>query len=217
MGKNKNIRAAVEAELNFDPLVDATNIEVGSLGGDVALNGTVGTYPQYLQAALAARRVGGVKRLHNHLKVLLSANDFRDDQLLATAANNALAADVSVPAGVEATAKDGNLTLRGAVGYGSQRAAASAAVSRLYGVRGVESEIMVWSEAEPVDVQLSVQGALDRHALVWDDSDVTVDTDLNTVTLFGNVRTWAEHDAVISAAWMTDGVFDVRDELVITG
>jgi hypothetical protein len=31
------------------------------------------------------------------------------------------------------------------------------------------------------------------------------------------VRTWAEHDAVIHAAWMADGVYEVRDELLITG
>jgi len=44
-----------------------------------------------------------------------------------------------------------------------------------------------------------------------------VDTSGNTVTLTGNVRTWAEHDAVIDAAWMAGGVFDVRDDLYVTG
>jgi osmotically-inducible protein OsmY len=37
----------------------------------------------------------------------------------------------------------------------------------------------------------------------------------NTVTLTGNVRTWAEHDAVIGAAWMARGVSDVRDFLEV--
>ena len=46
MGKNKDIREAVEAELTFDPLVDATGITVMNLNGDVALNGTVPSYPQ---------------------------------------------------------------------------------------------------------------------------------------------------------------------------
>jgi len=38
-----------------------------------------------------------------------------------------------------------------------------------------------------------------------------------TITLTGRVRTWAEHDAVLDAAWMANGVIDVRDELQITG
>ncbi|MDQ1716974.1 MAG: hypothetical protein QOE89_927, partial [Pseudonocardiales bacterium] len=62
-----------------------------------------------------------------------------------------------------------------------------------------------------------VQDALDRYALLADDSDVLVDTDENTVTLVGHVRTWAEHDAVIDAAWRADGVYDVQDDLLITG
>jgi osmotically-inducible protein OsmY len=37
------------------------------------------------------------------------------------------------------------------------------------------------------------------------------------VILTGHVRTWAEHDAVIAAAWMAPGVYDVRDDLFITG
>ena len=39
----------------------------------------------------------------------------------------------------------------------------------------------------------------------------------NTVTLSGHVRTWAEHDAVMDAAWMAAGVYDVQDDLYITG
>src|SRR6266571_333138 len=147
MGKTKDIREAVEAELTFDPLVDATDITVMNMNGEVALNGTVPSYPQYLEAAAAAQRVTGVKSVHNHLEVMLPPGDYRDDAMLTTAANNALA----------------------------------------------------------------------RYALIPDDSDISVDTAGNTVTLSGHVRTWAEHDAVVDAAWMASGVYDVRDVLAVTG
>ena len=52
----KDIREAVQKELDFDPLVDPTGITVKNMNGDVALNGTVPSYPQYLQAA--GRRSG---------------------------------------------------------------------------------------------------------------------------------------------------------------
>jgi osmotically-inducible protein OsmY len=67
------------------------------------------------------------------------------------------------------------------------------------------------------DVDLHVQEALARSAVVADDSDVKVATDGSVITLTGHVRTWAEHDAVIDAAWMARGVVDVDDELHITG
>jgi osmotically-inducible protein OsmY len=128
MSKTTDIREAVQAELDFDPLVDPVNITVKNIDGDVALNGTVPSYPQYQEAAAAARRVSGVKQVHNHLMVQLPDADYRDDVQLATAANNSLQWDVTVPEGIEAAARDGNLTLSGLVAYGSQALAAERAV-----------------------------------------------------------------------------------------
>jgi osmotically-inducible protein OsmY len=217
VGKTKDIRGAVEAELTFDPLVDAANITVKNMNGEVTLNGTVPNYPQYQEAVAAAQRVAWVTNVHNHLEVVLPPDDYRDDLMLATAANNALALNVTVPDGVEATASNGNLTLTGTVSYGAERAAAELSVAGLTGVRNIKDDIEIAYDADPVDVTLLVQDALDRYALIPDDSDVMVDTSGNTVTLTGHVRTWAEHDAVVAAAWMASGVMDVADELHITG
>ena len=217
MGGTKDIREAVRAELDFDPLVDPAGIRVKNLNGDVALNGTVPSYPQYVEAAAAARRVDGVTSVHNHLMVVPPPGDSRDDVALTTAANNALALNVTVPDGVEAVASDGNIWLTGTVGFGAQRDAAEWTVAGLTGVRGINDDIEIRSEADTADVTIQVQGALDRYALIPDDSDVTVAVSDGTVTLAGHVRTWAEHDAVLDAAWRGLGVSDVRDDLYITG
>ena len=219
MSQTKDIRGAVERELSYDPLVDDTDISVKNMNGDVALNGTVPSYPQYLEAAAAARRVAGVKKLQNHLEVVLPTEDYRDDPTLTTMANNALTVNITVPNGVEATASNGNVNvnLTGTVSYGSERTAAEQAVTYLTGVRNVKDDIEISTDADPIDVTLDVQDALDRYGLIWDDSDVAVGTSGNTVTLTGHVRTWAEHDAVVDAAWMATGVYDVTDDLYVTG
>jgi osmotically-inducible protein OsmY len=217
MTRTQDIRDAVERELIYDPLVDASDITVKNINGDVALNGTVPSYPQYQAAAAAARRVAGVKDVHNHLEVALPPADYRDDATLTTTANNALALDITVPDGVEAMAKNGNLTLTGTVGYGSEMTAAERTVAALTGVRGIRDDIEISNDADPVDVEVHVQEALDRYALIPDDSDVTVTTDGSTATLSGHVRTWAEHDAVVDAAWRAIGVYDVLDNLSVTG
>ena len=217
MGTSKDIRDAVEAELEFDPLVDDADVHVVNINGDVALNGTVPSYPQYLEATAAAQRVAGVRNVHNHLQVVLPDEDYRDDAILTTVANDALALNVTVPDGIEATALDGNLTLTGAAQYDRQRKAAELAVAGLAGVRNVKDDIDISYDADPVDVTFLVQNALNRSALVDDDSDVSVDASGNTVTLRGHVRTWAERDAVVGAAWMAGGVTQVRDDLDVTG
>jgi osmotically-inducible protein OsmY len=118
---------------------------------------------------------------------------------------------------VEAIADDGNLTLTGTVSYLIERDAAAEAVAGLTGVRNVWNDITISYDIDPVGVDLHVQEALDRSALVPDGSDVTADTKDGVITLTGHVRTMAEHDAVVATAWMARGVIDVRDHLEITG
>jgi hypothetical protein len=122
-------------------------------------------------ALLPAQRVACVRNVHNHLQVVLSDQDYCDDAILTTAANSALALNVTVPDGVEATARDGNLTLTGAVEYGRQRNIAELAGAGLVGVRNVKDDIDISYDADPVDATWLVQDALDRNALVDDDSD----------------------------------------------
>jgi len=215
--KTKNIRETVQKELEFDPLVDASGITVKNMNGDVALNGTVPSYPQYREAAAAAKRVHGVTRLHNHLMVDLPYASYRDDVILTTAANNALTMLVSVPGNVEASASEGDVWLTGTVGNRFERDAAEQAVAGLTGVRGIVDDIEIFSDVEAADVTDLVQGALDRYAVLPFDNDVQVQASDGTITLTGSVLSWGEHDAVIDAAWRDVGVKNVHDELVITG
>ena len=57
MGKTKDVRAAVEAELGFDPRIDAKKITVRNINGEVALNGTVPQLPAVPGGG--RRRAGG--------------------------------------------------------------------------------------------------------------------------------------------------------------
>ncbi len=217
MGDARDIREAVEEELSRDLLLDAAGITVRNVNRNVALSGTVPSYPQYRQAAEAARRVAGVSSVHNHLKVVLPPGDYRDDAMLTTAASNALAASTAVPEGVEATARHGNLTLTGAVKYPSQRAAAESAVAGLTGVRNISNEIGFVFDVAPGDVNALVKDALEEHAGPLDDSRVVTGISGNTVTLIGHVRTQAQRDAVVRAAWRGHAIMAVVDQIEITG
>lgn len=214
----KDIRKVVEAELSSDPLVDASGISVRNFNGAVALTGTVPSYPQYLEAAEAAWRIPGVSHVRNELEVAPSPENCRDDAKLTTAANNALAASGTTGLeGVVATARNGNLALTGRVKYHRHRAAAEAAVSGLTGVRNIKDRIEFVFDVDPADVNQLVGKALDRQQVPPDDRRVTATTDGNMVVLQGTVQTRAQHDAVVSATWLGNGVVAVIDELEITG
>lgn len=218
MGKTKDLREAVETELASDQLVDAADIAVRNVKGDVALTGTVPSYPQYLEAAEVAWRIPGVTKVRNQLEVVLSPESYRDDARLTTAANNALmASGTAALDGVEAAAKDGNLTLTGMVKYRRHRAAAEATVSGLTGVRNIKDHIQFVFDVDPADVNQLVGKALDRQQVRPDDRNVTASADGNMVVLAGKVQTQAQHDAVVGATWLGHGVVAVIDELEVTG
>lgn len=98
MGRIKDIREAVESELEYDPLVDSAYIVVKNMTGDVALNGTVPSYPQYMEAAEAARRLADVTSGTTTWRCCRRRENYRDDAMLTTAANDTLAANIMVPA-----------------------------------------------------------------------------------------------------------------------
>jgi len=144
------ISDAVVDDLTFDPDVDASGITVEDGDGDVVLTGSVPSYPQYVEAAAVASRVPGVKSVHNRLEVALPPGDFRDDPTLTAMANDALTLGRTVAVPVEATAKNGEVTLSGAVRDGAERAAAEAMIADLTGVRRVRNNIQVRNDACPL-------------------------------------------------------------------
>ena len=64
------------------------------------------------------------------------------------------------------------------------------------------------------DIGDAVEAEFDQ---LVDDADIHVVNINGDVTLRGHVRTWAERDAVVGAAWMAGGVMQVRDALDIIG
>ena len=150
MSETNDIRPAVTDDLTFDPDVDASAITVENRDGEVVLAGSVPSYPQYLQAAAVARRGAGVKDVRNHLEVALPPGDHRDDSTLTATANDALTLGHTETVGVEAAAKNGDITLTGAVRHGAERAAAEATIAGLTGVRSVTNDIEIRDYARPL-------------------------------------------------------------------
>jgi len=149
MGKSNDIRAAVIDDLTFDPDVDASDIGIEEIDGGVVLTGSVPSYPQYVQAAAVAARAAGVRCVRNHLQVALPPGDHRDDPTLVAMASDALTLCSAVPEGVEATAKDGDITLTGSVSTGTEREAAEVMVAELTGVRSVRNDIQIRNLQQP--------------------------------------------------------------------
>ena len=212
---DKDLERDVREELASDPRVDDKAIAVSAKGGVVTLSGSVPTHAAKVAAYHDAERVGGVSVLVEHMDVSLPDMHARSDADLAKAVGDALRWDVEVPDGkIKTSVRDGWVTLEGTVDWQYQRLAADGAVRYLTAVKGVTNLIAVSpSLGKSIDVKQHIKAAMTRSAEA-DAQRIDVDIgDGGKVTLRGTVHSWSEREEAVRAAWATQGVRRVQDEL----
>ena len=145
MSTAEDIRGAVYRALTADPMINAEDIEVDVTQNGVLLNGTVPSQAQVSEATDAVSGIPGVTTVYNLLAVALPSPDYGDDSALAATANQALTANAAVPAGVEATAHEGSVTLTGSVGTAAEAIAAEETMAGVGGVVAIDNQIVILS------------------------------------------------------------------------
>ena len=83
MRSDIDIKRDVEAELRWNPDIDATDIAVSVKDGVVTLSGFVRSYAQKFEAEQTAKRVNGVRAVANDIEVRLPIFNQRPDPEIA--------------------------------------------------------------------------------------------------------------------------------------
>jgi osmotically-inducible protein OsmY len=135
------LRDDVEEELCWEPRVDERAIAVRAQDGEVTLRGTVGSFRERREAVTAAKRALGVTKVDDELHVRLLDGDRRDDADLRGAVLHALMGDSLVPPTIDATVKDGVVTLTGWAPYNYQRDEAEFVAGNVPGVIKLDDQI----------------------------------------------------------------------------
>jgi osmotically-inducible protein OsmY len=215
MSLDNELAADVSDELFLDPKVDNAAIAVSANDGKTTLRGTVGSLREKREAKKAAQRVFGVISVDNQLQVKLMDDEKRADAELRGDVLQALMLDSLVPTTVDAKVEDGIVTLTGTADWQYQRDEADYVASNIVGTLDVFNEIELKHPTPTAgDVQDSIKKAFKRNAAL-DADDLYVTTDNGTVTINGNVSSWAEHDEAIDAAWAAPGVTSVHDNMTV--
>jgi osmotically-inducible protein OsmY len=215
MRLDSDIKRDVEDELRWDPDIDATDIGVAVHNGVAALTGFVRSYAQKTQAERDAKRVAGVVGVANDIEVRLPVLDQRPDPDIVRDAVSALKAELPFSSeNIRVIAKDGWLTLEGAVEWNYARERAETAVKRLRGVKGVTNSIAVKPKVAPQEIRRKIEDAFRRSAEI-DASRITIEANGSEVILRGTVKSWAERQEAERAAWAAPGVTRVDNRVTI--
>ena len=206
------LKRDIEAELSWDPKVNAAEIGVSVNEGAVSLLGTVDTYAQKWAAEDATKRVAGVRTVAQDLTVKIQNEHKRSDTEIAEAIQSAFKWDVLVPKEVTAKVHNGMATLEGQVTWNYQRDAAERAVRHLAGVVTVEDLIKLKPGASATQVKENVEAALRRQATA-DAKSIHIATAGGKVTLTGKASSWQSIEDASHAAWAAPGVTEVVDQV----
>jgi osmotically-inducible protein OsmY len=216
MKTDAQLKADVARELDWDPAINAAQVGVAVKDGVVTLTGHMDTYAEKFAAERATKRVNGVRAVAVEMDVKLAPHHERNDTEIAQAIESALKWHALIPAErIQVKVEKGWVSLSGEVDWEYQREAVQKTVRPLTGVLGVFNDIKLKPRVAPGNVSKLIQEALTRHA-EREAKHIQVSVSGSTVTLSGNVDTWAERAAADGAAWSAPGIGQVINRLVVT-
>jgi osmotically-inducible protein OsmY len=216
MRSDIDIKRDVEAELRWNPDIDATDIAVSVKDGVVTLSGFVRSYAQKFEAEQTAKRVNGVRAVANDIEVRLPIFNGRPDPEIARDAVEEIQKNLPHASDhIGVVARDGWVTLEGSVEWNYQRDRAVQVVRRVRGVKGVTNLIELQPRVPPVEIKQKIEQAFRRSAEL-DANRITVETEGGVVALRGSVHSWAERQEAERVAWATPSVVRVNNLITIS-
>src|SRR3954468_6954206 len=214
-GMNDDVVRSVSDELRWDTRIDAARIVLCADDRTVTLTGTVRSYSEKCCAEKIAREIRGVVDVKNDLEVRLTIGNYRTDEGLERLTSEILQNHTSLCDPLpRITVRDGWLTLDGVVTADVQKRCAEESLRDVAGIRGIANNIVVTPAANGGGAAEAFEAAVRRRAAIAV-RELKVEVSDMTMTIYGEVASCAEHDALIELASRRRGIARVEDHVTV--
>lgn len=217
MKQDTQLYEDIREKLEFDPAIDPDKITFSVQHGVATINGKVCSHAEKKLIKRAIRNIDGIKAVADEVVVTPIASSPNDTEI-ATAAVRMLELDPTLPKDkIKVSVDNRNLTLTGEVAWHYQRQNAEKDIDYLAGITKIDNQIVVkpyLSMALESEVKEKIKKEFERHALI-DARNISVEIFGTTITLYGDVQSWAEFDEASQIAWSIPGVSHVENKIII--
>lgn len=215
MINNEGLQLDVQDAIKWEPLLHAAEIGVTVNDGVVTLSGMVDSYAKKMEAEHAAKNVAGVKVVVENITIGFGTGFFKNDNEVAGEVVNAMKWNWEIPDGkIKVKVEDGWVTLEGELQWNYQKDAVQNSIKNLLGVKGLNNNITIKSDAHDQIERIDIKSALGRNSSI-DDENIEVSVSGNNVTLSGTVESLYQKDEAGRIAWNAPGVRTVDNELIV--
>lgn len=158
MRSDCDIKKEVSSQIQLHPLFEATHMDVEVKEGVVKLSGSVENYFKKLNAEKTAKKIAGVIKVVNNLRVCISRGYEATDREIEKSVVEALRLYTFLtPGKIKIKVKDGVITLDGVVESDFEREAVNLAIVGLPGVRHIYNFIETQPKGLVRDINKSKQ------------------------------------------------------------
>jgi len=213
MKTDLEIKNNVLEELEWQPILKDAQLGVDVVNGITTLTGTVSNLAEKIAAENAVKSVKGVKAIVEKLKVKNDKNV--TDKDVAKRIIDDLEWNASVEQeDINVKVEDGYVFLSGKVKWAYQKNEAEQSLEYIEGIKSITNDIRVTEKNISHNVAHQINKAFKRSASI-DAHNISVTVEGNTATLQGTVNSIKEKDDALRAAYLADGITDVKNELKV--
>jgi osmotically-inducible protein OsmY len=214
MKSDEDIYLDIQEKLNFEPGIHSELVTFAVHNGIVTVNGDVPSYAEKHFIKRAIRRVSGVKAVVDEVSVRPKPSYLPNDIQIAQSAVNILEWDATLPQDkIKISVEKGRVTLTGEVSWNYQRVQAERDIRYISGVVAIDNQLIIVPPtpiASEAEVHEKIKHEFERHALL-DAQKIQVEINDSTITLRGQVQSWAEAKEASQVAWSIPGVTQVNN------